>query len=143
MTTIDKRYLTFYLQGREDVAEGGVEAEFDLEALAEQVLAGGDIFDTTRKAASKALAYLETTTDQREWVDENHADLDDLDLNPDTAYKAFSAGRVDEVRYLIEADLVAELLEMDADDDGEGEGEDSEPRDPGKPDDDEHEAERD
>jgi hypothetical protein len=124
---IDKRYLTFYLEGREDVIDGGVEAEFDIDALVRAIRKTDNIsaglHSVTRTAAEKTFAHLETTSERAEWIDEHHQALEAGGHDVDDAYLAFCVGRIDEVRYMLEQDVVGRLIDLD----GEGESEPTTP----------------
>lgn len=111
---IDKRYVSFYLEGREAISEDGIEAEVDLDTLGKQVLVCDNVsqglYSITREAAAKMLGYLETSQERADWARERKGELDDVD--PDTAYLAYCVGRIDEVRYTMEQEVVGRMIEM-------------------------------
>lgn len=111
---IDKRYASFYLEGREAISEDGIEAEVDLDTLGKQALACDNVsqglYSITREAAAKMLGYLETSQERADWIRERKGELDDVD--PDTAYLAYCVGRIDEVRYTMEQEVVGRMIEM-------------------------------
>jgi len=116
-------YVFFYLEGREAKR---LRADIDTEAIAEQVLAGkGTIHDLLHKAVSDAAKGLEVDRQKRRWLADYEDEVKEAGGDGEEAYKHFCAGRVDELVYMLEPDVV-EALDEDAEDDSGEDGDDDE-----------------
>jgi len=118
MANITEEYLPFYCLGRQerkllkhDISESDV---------AEVIAKGTPLRRALEEACERAAVPFQSGRSKRKWLDENADDLQGID--PDAAYAAYLQGRVDELAYVLEPDVVSELSGDDEDDD-EVEGE--------------------
>lgn len=120
------QYVSFYLNGRDDVAEGNVAAVIDLQVIAKAVLKGADLRAQVHAAVTTALAPLRTA-DFEEFCESNSKDIKGVSkkgqLITETQAACFGAymqGRIDELAHVIEPDTIEamdELLDSDWEDD--------------------------
>lgn len=107
-------YIFFYLEGREAKS---LKVDIDTEVIAEQVAAGkGTIHELLHKAVSDAAKGLEVDRQKRRWIADYEDEIKEAGGDQDVAYRHYCEGRVDELVYRLEPDVLEEL----EDDDGEG-----------------------
>jgi len=121
-------YATFYLQGRSEVAETGVEIEIDLTAVAERVIAGEKLATVTTQVATDALKAKQNSRERRDWFEEMDEDIKDAGGDKEKAYALFCEGRVDELRHIVEDELVNAMTDVV---DADGEDDEAEPEEDG------------
>lgn len=115
-------YVFFYLEGREAKP---LKADIDTAVIAEQVLADkGTPHDLLHKAVSDAAKGLEVDRQKRRWLADYEEEISSAGGDGEEAYRHYCAGRVDELVYRLEPDVLEDLDE-DADD-GDEEDEDDE-----------------
>lgn len=133
------RYITFYMNGRDDVADGNVTADIDLEVIAEAIIkaawmdTSSDtdpslIRDRCMNAAATALGPLRNA-DKAAWLKENAADIKRAGFRGPTSHEAFNAfmqGRIDELAHSIEPDLLVAIDVILNTDEEDGDGDDEE-----------------
>jgi hypothetical protein len=130
---MDADYAFFYLEGREAKV---LRADIDTAAIAEQVLAGkGGIHELLHKAVSDAAKGLEVDRQKRRWLADYEDEIKDAGGNGDSAYRHYCDGRIDELVYQLEPEVVEDIgieiggEETGAEDDDEGEVEDDDSED--------------
>jgi hypothetical protein len=127
---VKAEYIFFYLEGRE---ARKLKADIDTQAIAEQVLAGkGDIHELLHKAVSDAAKGLMVDRQKRQWLGDFEDEIKESGGDGDAAYEHYCRGRVDELVFILEPEVLSDLDE-DADDGEEEEDDDEE-----EPDDKEH-----
>lgn len=123
------RYITFYMNGRDDVHDGNVTADIDLEVIAEAVAKDAqDIRDQCMNAATVALAPLRNS-EKVAWLKENAVDIKNAGISKTAAHEAFNAfmqGRIDELAHAIEPDVLAAIDVILNTDEEDGDGDDEE-----------------
>lgn len=120
-------YVTFYMQGRSDVADDGGNVEIDIDAMAARVLAGEDIYKVTHEVADAALRPRSNSSVKTRWQKENANEVKDAGGDKDRAYEQFLKGQVAELRYILE-DETCDAIDEQLDDAGdEGDGDEDEP----------------
>lgn len=114
-------YIFFYLEGRE---ARKLKADIDTDVIAEQVMAGkGTIHELLHKAVSDAGKGLELDRQKRRWLADYADEIKDAGGNGEDAWRHFCDGRIDELVYTLEPDVLEALdedAEVDGDDDDEG-----------------------
>ncbi len=107
-------YRTFYLEGRDDVMENGVDANVDLGLLADAILDGKTMHEATHKAAKDVLAASHNA-ERRQWVEDHATEIAGAGGNSTLAFEEWMAGRTDEFRVTIEEEVILAMREsMDA-----------------------------
>lgn len=132
MASFKRDYLIFYLQGRQDVLDEGIDVEVDMQPLADRVMAGESVNDVALEAAKQLLAPL-ALKDKTEVLADLDEQVVDLGGDKDLAWKNFSAGRLDETKVILEEqiieimweDLGGEDPEDDEDDEDENDAEEA------------------
>jgi hypothetical protein len=124
-----REYIKFYLWGRDDTT--GVDADFDIEELAERVMKGGDLRETLVKAVTDASKVHEHARAKREWIEEHQTDIQSAGGDADKAYKEYVRGLVDETVCQLEPDVLEAMRDElgdygfdDEDDDEESDEDD-------------------
>lgn len=113
-------YAFFYLAGREAKL---LRTDIDTAAIAEQVLAGkGDIHALLHKAVSDAAKGLEVDRQKRRWLADYEDEIKEAGGDNDVAYRHFCDGRIDELVYQLEPEVVEDI----GDEIGGGEDDDEE-----------------
>lgn len=124
--------LIFYMLGREKPLDD----EFDVEELAQQVVAGGDVHQVATDAARAADSPRMTAENRKLWAKQRGVKglLADVDMDEATAYGHFHRGVVAQTAFELEPDIlemVDEILEdgpdEDDDDDENGDDDDATP----------------
>lgn len=106
-------YVGFYLDGREDVREGGVSVDVSVIALAKDACADdGELRTVVHAAATAAVRPLES--ERTDWIAENKKMLKADGYDGVLAFDAFQRGRIDELAHIIEPD-VTEAMEDELD----------------------------
>ncbi len=121
---LDKKYMTFYLDGRgDDLLD---DEDIDVDELVEKALEGGD---DPRKismgVAENLAAPLRHDRDKREWISDNKAAIKEAGGSEQLAFDHYVQGRIDQYALALEEELVTGMFEEDSDED-EDEGEDDE-----------------
>jgi hypothetical protein len=124
-------YAFFYLEGREAKV---LRADIDTGAIAERVLAGdGTIHELLHKAASDAAKGLEVDRQKRRWISDYEEEIKEAGGDGDEAYRHYCDGRVDELVYTLEPEVVEDIgveigdaEDPDDDDDEDGSEDDEE-----------------
>jgi hypothetical protein len=125
MPHIQEEYWTFYLDGRvyrtlkNDIDPGDLAARL-------MVPNGKSLRDTVMAASRAVAAPLESGKTKQRWIAEHDADIKAAGGDADAAFKAWLEGRVDELAYVLEPDVLAAMGEDDDDDDDRDEDDDEE-----------------
>ena len=120
-------YVWFYLEGREAKA---LRADIDTAAIAEQVMAGkGDLHALLHKAVSEAAKGLEVDRQKRRWLADYEDDIKEAGGDGEAAYRHYCDGRIDELVYQLEPDVLEDIAveigeDDDETDDDDGDGDD-------------------
>jgi hypothetical protein len=132
MATIKGDYWKFYLDGRYE--KRLLKHEIEEAVLVERMDSGTPFREAIAEACAKVTVPLETGKRKREWLAVHQADL--VGLNADEAYAAYLQGRVDELAYALEQNVLTALGDRflgkeedsgdDDDDDDDGEEDDEE-----------------
>lgn len=129
-------YVFFYLEGREAKR---LKADIDTAVIAEQVAAGkGTIHELLHKAVSDAAKGLEVDRQKRRWLSDYEDEIKQAGGDGEAAYRHYCDGRIDELVYVLEPEVLECLddEEDDADgdegDDGDDDEEDADDEDAGE-----------
>ncbi len=118
-------YAFFYLEGRE---ERTLKADIDTTEIAKKMCEdGGSIHERLHEAASKAAQSLFVDRKKRQWLEDFEEDIKTAGVDPDQAYAAWCEGRVDELVFTIEGEVVEEMnafLHGDEEDDADEDDDD-------------------
>lgn len=118
-------YAFFYLEGREAKL---LKADIDTAAIAERVMAGdGSVHELLHKAVSDAAKGLELDRQKRRWLADSEDEIKEAGGDGDEAYRHYCEGRVDELVYQLEPevleDIGIEIGDEEEEEDGEEDGE--------------------
>ncbi len=132
-------YLLFYLDGREDVADGGLKVEVDVTDLAKKAIDGGDVRKLVQDAADAAIKPFALTRKKAKWLVANEDGIDAAGGDKEKAYKEYARGQSAELATILEDEVVQEMgIQLDSgdhagvdedDDDGEDGDDDDEDED--------------
>jgi len=138
MATIKGDYILWYLDGR---SEKLLRHDFTAADIADKVVNGVPIREELQRQAQSAAAALASGKTKRRWIADNEDWIKTAGeaIDADTAYEAWLQGRIDELAYSLEDEVITELnsrfSEDDEDEEGdEDEGEDAEGDDDEDPD---------
>ena len=107
-------YIPFYLEGRDAKL---LKADIDTQRIAEDVAAGkGTIHELLADAVSKAAKGLDVDKAKRRWIEAWEDEIKEAGGDSEAAHEHFTQGRVDELVYRLEPEVL-EDLDPDADDD--------------------------
>jgi len=121
---IKERYWGFYVEGREAKA---LKNDIDIEELAASVVSGAvELRAAVRSACEEVARTLEIPKAKRKWIQEHEDEIKEAGGDSEIAHQAWINGRVDELVYLIEPDVVDALAGdgEDGDDEDEDDSED-------------------
>jgi len=125
-------YATFYIEGREDRL---LKHDIDTDEIARLVMNGkGTIHELLLKASKAAAEPLLVARKKRTWIEEFEAEIKTAGGDAEEAYRHYIDGRVDELAFSLEQEVVESLGEAcgneklsekfsDEDDEDEGEEE--------------------
>jgi hypothetical protein len=102
-------YLIFWLDGREDVADGGLKVEVDISALAKKAIDGGDVRKLVIDAADAAVKPFALTRKKAKWLVANEDGIDAAGGDKDKAYKEYARGQAAELATILEDEVVEEM----------------------------------
>lgn len=119
MENITDEYLPFYCQGRAE--RRLLKHDISESDLVEVISKGTPLRRAIEEACERVATPFQTGKSKRLWLLENADDVAGLD--PDLAYKAFLQGRIDELAYVLEPDVVGALGEDEDGEDEDGEEE--------------------
>ena len=102
-------YLLFYLDGREDVADGGLKVEVDVSALAKKAIDGGDVRKLVQDAADAAVKPFALTRKKAKWLVANEDGIDAAGGDKEKAYKEYARGQSAELATILEDEVVEEM----------------------------------
>jgi hypothetical protein len=136
-------YMPFYVEGRLDIGNEGVDVEIDVTEMATRVMNGEKIYDVTYSVSEAALKPKANSSFKRTWISDHASEIKDAGGDKEKAFGKFFSGQCDELRHMMEdevADALEELLDNPEEDDEEddaddGELEDEHPQEPGDDDD--------
>jgi hypothetical protein len=121
-------YAMFYLEGRE---ERLIKADIDTADIAQSVVDGnGSIHELLRTAVSKAAEPLRVDRKKRQWIEDWEDEIAKAGGDKEEAYRHFCDGRIDELVFSLEAEVIEEMTtivtgeEPDDDDEEDDEEED-------------------
>lgn len=119
-----KAYRLYYLLGFEDMAENSVDMEIDLKPFTDRVLNGASVYEIAAEVAKKVMGPLEIS-DRAEFEEIHAEEIRDEKLDKSTCYREYTEGRTDELRRVLEHDLIAAMDdELSDDDEGDEDGDD-------------------
>ena len=125
-----RSYITFYLLGRENMEEDGIDADIDLTSLAQAMYTSGDgkkLSELLWTAAAKAIAPSESSGEKRGWIAEHDSDIRDAGGDAERAWRAYQDGRTAELVMGLEPEVLDVMWDMFSEgDDDEDEAEDDE-----------------
>lgn len=132
ISTMKAAYACFYLEGREDRV---LRSDIDTEEIAQRVLDGkGDIHDLVKKAAAAAAEPLRIDRKKRRWIEDSADEIKAAGGDNEEAYNHYLDGRVDELVYRLESDVLEDIgaliSDEDPDDDEDVEDEEDEEDEP-------------
>lgn len=118
-TSSNEKSWRFYLMGREE--RRLIKHTIDLHALAIDLVQEHhprddrwhDVLIEKCRTAAKEIS----TRTKNDWLRENASAITAAGLRPEQAYDAYLAGRVDELRYALEEELIERLADVVGDDD--------------------------
>lgn len=143
MPIIKKIYRTFYLDGRDDVIDNGVDGELeDITPLATQVLDGASLYHTTYDAAKAVLAPL-WFTEKKQFLEDSEVEIKAAGGDSTLAFEQWMEGRTDELRSTIEIEVLNAMhdeLDEGDDDEEDDEGEEGQDDEDGAEDEEEEEG---
>lgn len=117
-------YAFFYLEGREAKL---LKADIDTGAIAEKVMAGdGGIHELLHKAVSDAAKGLELDRQKRRWLADSEDEIKEAGGDGDEAYRHYCDGRVDELVYQLEPEVLEDIGVEIGDEEGEDDDEEDE-----------------
>ena len=120
---MQENYVVFYLAGRDDRL---LKHDIDTEEIARLVLKGkGTIRELLVKAANSAAEPLRVARKKAGWTEEYADEIKEAGGDAEEAYKCYLEGRIDELAYSLEKDVIDEL-EVELGGDGDDEGDDDE-----------------
>jgi hypothetical protein len=115
-------YVFFYLEGREAKL---LKADIDTGVIAEQVIADkGTIHELLHAAVSAAAKGLEVDRQKKRWISDYEDEIAAAGGDSDAAYRHFCDGRIDELVYRLEPEVLEDLEVDDDDDEGDDDDED-------------------
>jgi hypothetical protein len=124
MPEIKDKYWDFYIQGREDRT---LKHDVDVDELAKKLRAGDVAFRDAVLAACDAVAQpLSGGKAKRKWLDEHQEEIAQAGGSAEQAHAAWVKGRVDELAYMLEPDVINALADVgdgDEPDENDEEGE--------------------
>lgn len=123
MTEISGKYWDFYIEGRE---ARGLKHDIDIDDVAEKLRPGGaTLRDAILAACDAAAKPLDSGKSKRTWIAERTEDIAEAGGNAEEAYRAWLKGRIDELAYMLEPEVInalaGENVEDTSDDDEEDE----------------------
>ena len=132
-------YAMFYLEGRD---ERLIKADIDTAELARAVVDGkGTVHEQLRAAVAKAAEPLRVDRKKRQWISDWEEEIDKAGGDKEEAYNHFCEGRIDELIYALEPDVIEEMTTIvTGEDDGEDEDEEEDEEEGDDEDDDEEEG---
>jgi hypothetical protein len=128
-------YMPFYVEGRLDIGNEGVDVEIDVTEMATRVMNGEKIYDVTYSVSEAALKPKANSSFKRTWISDHASEIKDAGGDKEKAFGKFFSGQCDELRHMMEdevADALEELLDNpdeEEDDEAEDEEDDGEPED--------------
>lgn len=127
-TPIKHAYWCFYLEGRR---ERLLRTDIDLsKILADMKKNGTSLRDTLYAACQAAGAPMDAGKIKRVWLAEHDEDIGKAGGDTDEAFKAWREGRIDELAYALEIDLVDVMAdELGVDDEEEDDDDDDDDED--------------
>lgn len=126
---VSKNYWPFYLEGRADKL---LRHDIDIDALVTRLTSNDDVSlrDAVREACATAASALAGSKDQRKWVDKHKTAIADAGGDSDAAHSAWRQGRIDELAYSLEQDVVDaisdEVLDEEEEEDDDDEDDEDE-----------------
>lgn len=131
MPYISEKYMPFYLEGRS--FHKLLKHHLDTDDLVDLVLktSGKALHVVLRESCMQAASKLETGKVKNEWIANEQKEIKAAGGDADAAYEAWVAGRVDELVYATETEVIDAMNERvggssDDDDEDDEEGEDEE-----------------
>lgn len=113
-----EHYVPFYIEGREAKA---LKNDIDTMAIAEDVSAGkGTIHELLHKAATAIATAAGADRSKRTWLEENEDEIKAAGGDKDEAWAHYRDGRIDELVYQLEPDVIQDLDDPQGEDDDEG-----------------------
>lgn len=121
-------YACFYLEGREDRV---LRSDIDTLEIAQLVIDGkGEIHDLVKKAAAAAAEPLRVDRKKRRWIEDSAEEIKLAGGSNEDAYAHYLDGRIDELVYRLEGDVVEDIGSLISDeepgDEDDAEDEDEE-----------------
>lgn len=117
-------YISFYLEGRDDRA---LKHDIDTEEIARMVVDGkGTIHELLMKAAKSAAEPHLVARKKRSWIEESDEEIKAAGGDSEEAYRHYIDGRIDELVYKLEVEVLEVLEELCGGESEEGEDEDGE-----------------